>query len=181
MTLSTISQDILEKASHIRLLAMDIDGVLTNGEIIYTDDGREIKVFNVKDGHGIALAIHAGFQVALITGRTSPINQRRAEELKISYLFQGVKNKRPVLEGLLEKLGIGMSEVLYVGDDTPDIPVLEAVGLAMCPADAVDEVKRVCHYTTKAAGGRGAIREVTDLLLLARMRRESILAELSNP
>jgi 3-deoxy-D-manno-octulosonate 8-phosphate phosphatase (KDO 8-P phosphatase) len=171
VTLLTISDTVLEEARAIRLLAMDIDGVLTNGEIIYTEDGQETKIFNVKDGHGIAMLVHVGFQVALITGRNSPINQRRVDELKIQHLYQGVKTKLPVLEKLLGELGFGLSEVLYMGDDTPDIPVLEAVGLAICPADAVDDVKRVCHYTTKASGGRGAVREVADLLLMVQHAR----------
>jgi 3-deoxy-D-manno-octulosonate 8-phosphate phosphatase (KDO 8-P phosphatase) len=161
--------EILERARNIKLLAMDVDGVLTRGEVIYTESGEEIKIFNVKDGHGISVIRAAGIEVALITGRNSNITLRRAEELKIGYVYQGVKRKLPVLEELAITLGLSFEEIVYVGDDTPDIPVLEVVGLAMCPSDAVEEVKRVCHYTTKAPGGRGAIREVTDLLMQAKL------------
>lgn len=161
--------DINEKAQSIQLFAMDVDGVLTAGEVIYTEDGREIKVFNVKDGHGIALLLNSGVEVALITGRCSPITQQRANELGIRYVFQGIKSKLPVLEGLMAELGLEFSQVAYMGDDTPDIPIMQAVSLAFCPADALDEVKRVSHYTTQAPGGRGAVREVTDLLMRSRL------------
>jgi 3-deoxy-D-manno-octulosonate 8-phosphate phosphatase (KDO 8-P phosphatase) len=164
-----VPADIYEKAQHIRLLAMDVDGVLTNGEVIYTDNGGEMKIFNVKDGHGISMLLNSGVEVALITGRSSPITQRRADELKIPHVFQGVKNKLPVLESLLKQLGLELSQVAYVGDDTPDIPVMKVVGLAVCPVDAVAEVKRVSHYTTQAPGGCGAVREVTDLLMRSRL------------
>lgn len=161
--------DVVIKAHAIKLLAMDVDGVMTNGDVIYTDAGHEIKVFNVKDGHGIAMYRRHGGQVALITGRNSTITQRRAEELGIPYVFQGVKTKLPVLRELITTLGLQLGEVAYIGDDTPDIPILEAVGLAACPADAVEKVKRVCHYTTQAPGGRGAVREVIDILLGAQL------------
>jgi YrbI family 3-deoxy-D-manno-octulosonate 8-phosphate phosphatase len=161
--------EILERARQIKLLAMDVDGVLTRGDIIYTESGEELKIFNVKDGHGISVIRAAGFEAALITGRNSPITLRRAEELKIRYVYQGVKRKLPVLEELARTLDLSFEEIVYVGDDTPDIPVLEVVGLAMCPSDAVEEVKRVCHYTTKSPGGGGAVREVTDLLMQAKL------------
>lgn len=168
-----IPTDIIEKARQIKLLAMDVDGVLTNGEIIYTDAKDEVKVFNVKDGHGLAMLVYIGFEVAIITGRSSVINQRRADELGIRHLFQGIKNKLPVLEALADQLGISLLHIAYIGDDTPDIPILKQVGLAVCPADAVEEVKRVCHYTTQASGGRGAVREITDLL----MRSQNLLTD----
>jgi 3-deoxy-D-manno-octulosonate 8-phosphate phosphatase (KDO 8-P phosphatase) len=160
--------DFYQQLCTIKLLALDVDGVLTNGEIIYTDDGRELKIFNVKDGHGISMLRASGMEVALITGRNSIITERRAEELKIRYVFQGIKKKLVILEQLMEELGLKYSEVAYMGDDTPDIPVLNIAGFAACPADAIDEVKRICHYTTKAAGGRGAVREVCDMLLASK-------------
>lgn len=160
--------DMIEKTQAIKLFAMDVDGVLTNGDIIYSDNGSETKIFNVKDGHGLSLLRHHGIVIALITGRNSSITQRRAEELQIPYVFQGVKSKLPVLQQLVNDLDLTLSEVLYMGDDTPDIPVLEAVGLAACPADAVEEVKHVCHYTTKASGGHGAVREMANLILNTR-------------
>lgn len=180
--MTTSDNIVAHKAQSIKLFAMDVDGVLTNGEIIYTDNGRELKIFNVKDGHGLAMLIHSGVDAALITGRNSPITQHRADELGIKYVFQGIKNKLPVLESLAAQLGLALTEVLYMGDDTPDIPVLKAVGLAVCPIDAVEEVKRVCHYTTQAPGGRGAVREITDLLMRHRLpkeRTDSIAVEVS--
>ena len=171
-----VTPDIFQKAQQVKLLAMDVDGVLTQGEVIYLEDGdavREVKTFNVKDGHGLAMLVHAGFQVALITGRNSVITRHRASELGIQHVFQGVKTKLPVLEKLLGELNLDLSQVLYMGDDTPDIPILRAVGFAVCPSDAVDEVKRVCHYTTKAPGGRGAVREMTDLLMRVQLSQET--------
>ncbi len=162
----TIPENVLQRAQNIKLFAMDVDGVMTNGEIIYSDDGREFKIFNVKDGHGIAMLLRAtAIDVAIITGRQSTITERRAQELGIRYLYQHVKNKLPVLETLADQLNLSLSEIAYMGDDTPDIPILESVGLAVCPSDAVDDVKRICHYTTESLGGRGAVREITDLLL----------------
>jgi 3-deoxy-D-manno-octulosonate 8-phosphate phosphatase (KDO 8-P phosphatase) len=166
--LPMIPPEIFKRATAIKLFASDVDGVLTNGEILYADDGREMKMFNVKDGHGLSLLIHAGFDVALITGRVSVITQRRAEELKIPYLYQGIRNKLPVLEELVSELGITLEEVSYIGDDTPDIPILEVVGLSACPQDAVEAVKGICHYTAKSHGGRGAVRELIDIILAAR-------------
>ncbi len=166
--MKAFSPQMIEKAQKIKLLAMDVDGVLTNGDIIYTDAGQEIKVFNAKDGHGIAMWVRSGFEAAIITGRQSSINQRRADELGIRYVFQGAKTKLPVLESLVEQLGLELSEVAYIGDDMPDIPVMENVGFSVCPSDAVDEVKGICHYTTNAPGGCGAVRELTDLLLTAQ-------------
>jgi 3-deoxy-D-manno-octulosonate 8-phosphate phosphatase (KDO 8-P phosphatase) len=149
----------------IRLLAMDVDGVLTDGKITYTSAGDEIKSFNVKDGLGLSLAIRAGLKTAIITARQSSIVERRAGELGIHYVFQYAKTKLPVLEGLIAELGITLDDVAYMGDDLPDIPILEQVGLAACPADAVLAVKSVCHYTSALPGGSGALRDVVDHIL----------------
>jgi 3-deoxy-D-manno-octulosonate 8-phosphate phosphatase (KDO 8-P phosphatase) len=156
---------VIQKIPDIRLIALDVDGVLTRGDIMYTQDGGEIKVFNVKDGHGLSVLRHQGFQVALVTGRQSPITQRRADELGITHVFQGVRQKLPVLQSLVDALGISLDAVLYMGDDTPDIPVMEAVGLAICPSDAVTAVRNISHYVTPQPGGCGAVRQVVDLLL----------------
>jgi len=163
---------LLAKASGIKLLAMDVDGVLTTGEIVYATRGgdavEEIKVFNAKDGLGLSQVIHAGIETAIITGRQSAINVHRVQELGIHHLFQGVKQKLPVLEALLAERGWTLAQGAYIGDDLPDLPVLEAVGLPCCPADAVAEVQAVCTLVTQQPGGRGAVRELTDLLLRAR-------------
>ena len=149
---------------NVKLLALDVDGVLTDGSISYTDDGKEIKTFNCKDGQGIAMLTKLGIKVAIITARTSPIVQKRANDLGIQYVFQGAKNKLEKLEYLKTTLGITNDEIAYMGDDLPDIPILNIVGIKACPNDAVDEVKRICNFKATVNGGRGAVRELTDLI-----------------
>lgn len=160
--------DVIARARDIRLLAMDVDGVLTASEITYLSNGEEIKSYNVKDGHGLFMARSAGILTAIITGRQSPINERRAKELQIHYLFQGIKLKLPVLEQIMEEHQLTLSQVAYIGDDLPDLPILEVVGLACCPQDAVEEIKAVSHFVSRKEGGRGAVRELTDLLMKVR-------------
>lgn len=162
------SPDLLARAAQIKLLATDIDGVLTHGEIIYTAGGDELKIFNAKDGLGLWLARQQGILTAMITGRTSSINERRAEELGVHYLFQGIKDKLPVLQQILEENQWTLEQVAYMGDDLPDLPVLQAVGLAACPADAISPVLAASHLVSQHEGGHGAMRELTDLLLAAR-------------
>lgn len=156
---------ILQAFGRIKLLAMDVDGVLTRGDIIYTESGEELKIFNVKDGQGLSLLTQAQFPVAWITARKSAIVERRGKELGIPYVFQAAKPKLPKLEALAQQLGLTLDQVAYIGDDIPDMPILQCVGLALCPADAVEWVKQVCHYSTNAPGGMGAVREIIDLLL----------------
>ncbi|MDX2084874.1 MAG: HAD hydrolase family protein [Candidatus Melainabacteria bacterium] len=164
---------LLEKARAIRLLAMDVDGVLTCGEIIYASDGQELKVFNVKDGLGLRLLRESGIQTAIITGRRSVITERRGEELGVDYIHQGVKDKHSLLEAILSEHQWTWPQVAYMGDDLPDLSVLKSVGLACCPSDAAPEVQSVCHLISRYPGGRGAIRELTDLLLYSQMRQLS--------
>lgn len=154
--------------SKIRLIALDVDGVLTRGDIMYTASGEELKAFNAKDGLGIGLAIKAGLQVALITGRESAIVSHRANELGIEHVYQNVKTKLPVLKTLVDTLGLSMAEVAYMGDDLPDMPPLASVGLACCPNDAVDPVRAACHWVSRHCGGSGAVRELIDTLLAAQ-------------
>ena len=150
---------------NIKLLALDVDGVLTDGSITYTDDGKEMKTFNAKDGQGIAMLTKLGIKVAIITARTSPIVQKRANDLGIQYVFQGAKNKLEKIEYLKTTLNITNEEIAYMGDDLPDICVLEKVGLSGCPADAVTEVKGVAKWHSVYNGGRGAVREFCDYIL----------------
>ena len=163
-------EEILLKAKEIRLIALDVDGVLTDGGIGFLSNGDEIKFFNAKDGQGLAMASRAGIPVALITARQSVMNERRAAELGIAYVFQNAKKKLPVLENLLLELNLTAQQVAYMGDDLPDIPVLEAVGLPSCPADAVIEVQTVCRngFIAPHLGGQGAVRALIDLILQAR-------------
>ena len=166
---------------NVRLLALDVDGVLTDGSISYTDDGKEIKTFNAKDGQGIAMLTKLGIKVAIITARTSPIVQKRANDLGIQYVFQGVTNKLEKLEYLKTMLGITNEEIAYMGDDLPDIPILNIVGVKACPNDAVDEVKQICNFKSAKNGGRGAVRELTDLIYYpAKIKLEKKPVELPN-
>ncbi|MEI7473371.1 MAG: HAD hydrolase family protein [bacterium] len=154
-----------EKAKIIKLIAFDVDGVLTNGEIIYTDAGEEIKIFNAKDGQGMNMLRSAGLITAIITARKSPIVEKRSKDLEIAHVYQGVRHKIIALQEIMSKYNLGFEHVAYVGDDLPDLCILEKVGLAFCPIDAVTEVKKVCHYIASKEGGKGAVREITDFIL----------------
>jgi len=154
-----------ERLHRIRLLLLDVDGVLTDGRIIYDAQGVETKAFDVKDGHGLKLLQRAGVQVGIITGRQSEVVNVRARELGIDIVCQGAKDKLVPFEEILKNLRLTADEVAYMGDDLPDLPVLRRAGWAVAPADAVGEIKPYVHYVTGRPGGRGAVREVCDLLL----------------
>lgn len=157
-----------ERMQGIRALILDVDGVLTDGKIIYTDQGHEAKSFHCRDGAGIKFWHQAGHVSAILTGRTSVILLRRAKELGISEVVMGAEDKKTVLAGLLEKLGVQPQEAAYVGDDLPDIPVFGVVGFSVAVADAVQEAKDSADAVTLASGGRGAVREVVEAVLRAR-------------
>jgi len=156
---------LIEKAKKIRLLAFDVDGVMTNGDVTYDENGVEYKTFNVKDGHGLVRMAKAGFITAIITARNNGTVAHRAKNLNITELHQGHMIKLPVLEELLKKYNLSFENVSYMGDDLPDIPVLEKVGLACCPNDAMQEVADVCDFISSKGGGRGAVRELCDFIL----------------
>lgn len=160
--------DLNAKASKIKLLAFDVDGVMTDGSITYDENGIEYKTFNAKDGHGLAKMAKNGFITAIITGRNNGTVDRRATDLRLTEVFQGVRNKLPILEAIMEKYGLDFSQVSYMGDDEPDICILEKVAIAGCPADAVDKVKNICNFVSTRDGGRGAVRELCDLVFNAR-------------
>jgi 3-deoxy-D-manno-octulosonate 8-phosphate phosphatase (KDO 8-P phosphatase) len=151
--------------TEIRLLALDVDGVLTDGTLIINADGSESKFFNSLDGHGIKMWQRAGLKVALISGRTSLPTERRAEQLQIEYVFQECHNKLPVVEKLTGQLGLLPENIAFVGDDLTDMPVMRYVGFAATVANAVDEVKQSVDYVTSRAGGKGAVREVIEYIL----------------
>ncbi len=151
--------------ARIKLLLLDVDGVMTDGRITYDSEGTETKSFDVKDGHGIKLLQRAGVQVGIITGRQSEIVDRRAKELGIEIVYQGAKNKDLPFKEILKKLGLEPEEVAYVGDDIVDLPVMRQVGFAATVADALDDVKPYAHMITTRRGGRGAVREICDFLL----------------
>jgi 3-deoxy-D-manno-octulosonate 8-phosphate phosphatase (KDO 8-P phosphatase) len=159
---------LLEKARRIRLLVLDVDGVLTDGRLYFTADGEQLKVFDVRDGYGLVALQRAGVAVAIISGRESDAVRRRAAELGITRVNQGVQDKAARLDSLLEELAVEPREVACIGDDVPDLPMLRRAGLAIAVADAHPLVQAETHWTTSQPGGRGAVREACDLLLSAR-------------
>jgi 3-deoxy-D-manno-octulosonate 8-phosphate phosphatase (KDO 8-P phosphatase) len=166
---------LLERARKTRLLMMDVDGVLTDGRIIQDSHGHELKVFDVKDGHGIVMAHRAKLRTALISGRASETITRRAQELGIELVFQKIWNKLEVYEKILDETQFTPDQVAYIGDDLVDIPLLRRVGLAVAVADAVDEVKAAAHLVTQRPGGQGAVRELIELILRAQGHWDTLL------
>lgn len=151
--------------SKIRLIAFDVDGVLTDGGVVYGSNGEEFKRFSSRDGYGISELTKLGFHTAFITGRQSNVVSRRAAELGVVDVFQGVNNKRVSLDSLCEKYNLTHAEIAYMGDDVIDLPILTCVGIKACPNDAAKQVKAVCNFISKFNGGHGAARELCDLFL----------------
>ena len=156
--------EILEQ---IRLVAFDVDGVFTDGRFYLSDDGVESKAFHTQDGFGVRQLINSGIAVAVISGRNSGAVERRMAELGVEHVVQGCKDKVAALDELAGKLGISVDQCVFVGDDVPDLPLLNTVGFSVAVANAVDAVKTQCDYTTSARGGHGAVREVSELVLAA--------------
>lgn len=173
-------QELAARCAPIELLIADVDGVLTDGVIAIDADGAEIKRFHVRDGLGYALWHRAGKQSAILSGRRAAAVERRAAELSIAHVLQGHDSKAGPFRELIGRLGLDPGQVCYVGDDLPDLPVLRAVGLAACPADAVAEVRGAVHLVTRTPGGRGAVREVVEVVLRAQGKWSSAL-ESSSP
>ena len=165
----------LSRAAKVKLLLLDVDGVLTDGSIVYTHSGTEMKAFNTKDGFGIRLLQESGVAVGVITARTSEAVRRRAEDLKLSHVHQGIRNKIEVFERILASEQLAPAEVAYMGDDWLDLPLLIRVGLAAAPADAVAEVREIAHYVAASPGGRGAVREICNLIIAARGKERELL------
>ena len=172
-------KELTRIAKNIRLLILDVDGVLTDGSIILDNKDNEFKVFHVRDGHGIKMLIRAGIHVAIITGRYSKVVERRAHELGITEVYQKSHDKRIAYRQLVEKYSIDEKEVAYIGDDIVDIPLLKRSGFPVVVADADDEVKAVAAMITKNRGGKGAVREICDFLLKAKGLWENIIDEYS--
>lgn len=166
----------MEKARAIKLLILDVDGVLTDGKIIYTDRGEELKCFDVKDGHGIKLLLRAGIEVALVTGRRSAAVEHRARDLGIRLVFQKALNKIEVYEEIRATQHLRDEELCVMGDDLTDLPILRKCGFSVAVPDSVDEVKREVDYVTKKEAGKGAVREVCEIILKARGVWESVTA-----
>jgi 3-deoxy-D-manno-octulosonate 8-phosphate phosphatase (KDO 8-P phosphatase) len=174
---SPIHKELLDILRNIKLLILDVDGVLTDGSIILDNEGNELKAFNVRDGHGIKMLHRAGIDVAIITGRYSKVVERRAQELGIAEVFQRCHNKVVANRQLMERFGLSDHEVAYIGDDVVDLPLLKRVGLPVVVADATEDVKAAAAMITTQPGGRGAVREITDLLLKAKGLWQGIIDE----
>src|SRR3989338_1437842 len=159
--------DIQSKLANIRLFIADIDGVLTDGRIIFGNYGDELKFFDVHDGLGLVMLRRAGFKTIIITAKKSRINVKRAKEVQAVKLYQGAKDKLKVFEKVLKTFHVDPPQVCFIGDDLMDIPVLKRVGFAVAVQNAVQEVKETAHYVTQKNGGRGAVREVVDMILRA--------------
>ncbi|MHC4575008.1 MAG: KdsC family phosphatase [Planctomycetota bacterium] len=149
----------------IKLLILDVDGVLTDGTVVVNDDATETKFFNTLDGHGLRMWRRAGLKVAFLSGRASQAAECRARELGVDYVFQNCHEKLPVVEKLLRDLGLSPAQAACIGDDLPDLPVMRYVGFAAAVANAVDEVKQQADYLTAHPGGSGAVREVVEYIL----------------
>ncbi len=169
-------QDILAKASQIKLLVCDVDGVLSDGKVYFTNQEDEIKNFNIKDGLGIKLLQKNNIAVAIITGRKSKIVEVRAKELGINYLYQGQSNKQSAFDSLLEQLKLNKEQVAHIGDDLPDLPLMKQTGLGISVADGYSFVRQQADWVTSKKGGEGAVREAADLLLFAQNKLDAIYA-----
>ena len=172
MTQGPGSEKVQELARGLRMLLLDVDGVLTDGGIILMDGEGEVKRFDVHDGMGVSLAQAAGLKVGIITARSSQVVLRRASELDIEEVFQGVSHKGEALDLLLKKYGFGPAQVAYIGDDLPDIPIMKRVGFPIAVQNAVAAVKECSVYVTGASGGHGAVREAVERILELRGDRE---------
>ena len=169
------------KASKIKAAVFDVDGVMTDGSLTFDENGTEYKTFNAKDGQGIVMLNRAGFITAIITARQNGTVRHRFENLGMTKLYEGQKNKMLALEAFMEEFALEPAEIAYMGDDLPDVCVLEKVGLACCPADAVDEVKELCNFISTKNGGKGAVRELCDFVLDAQgIKKEYIICEGKN-
>ena len=171
-----VSADTRSRASRLKLMAFDVDGVLSDGTLFYTDEGIEIKAFNCLDGLGLNLLQQAGVTVAIITGRTARCVELRMQHLRIAHVFQGIKNKLETMQALLDRLNIRADEAGFMGDDIIDLQVMAACGFSATPADGHDLAKRQARLISSKNGGRGAVREVCEFILDAQGKLDDALA-----
>jgi 3-deoxy-D-manno-octulosonate 8-phosphate phosphatase (KDO 8-P phosphatase) len=176
-----MKKNIKDRLSKIRILILDVDGVMTDGRIIMDDEGRQMKNFDVRDGHGLKMIQRCGVKVVLLTGRTSEVVKHRARELGIKDIYQGARNKKEVFEKILDKHKLPPEAVAFIGDDIVDIPVLNRVGFSASVVDAADIVKKSVDYVTRNQGGRGAVREICDLILQAQGKWPEIATKYEFP
>ena len=170
-------EEVTRRARQIKLVALDVDGVLTDGTLVFGHEGDAFKLFHVRDGMGVSLLRRKGIAVALVTGRYSDMVRMRAEELKLDAVCQGRQDKGAAIGELMAQFQVTADEIAYVGDDLIDLPALMRVGLACAVADAVPEVKERAHFITASLGGRGAVREVAELILKSQGKWASIIEE----
>ena len=171
------SKDILSAAKHIKLLLLDVDGVLTDGKLYYGNSGEELKAFNIQDGLGIKLLQQAGIQVGIITGRVSALLQRRADELGISPVIQGREDKLTALRELLQVMNLGLNEIAFMGDDLPDLSVINTVGLGITVANASSTLTTEAAWQTRRSGGDGAVREAAEMILRAQNKFDALVEQ----
>ncbi|HEY3699369.1 MAG TPA: 3-deoxy-manno-octulosonate-8-phosphatase KdsC [Spongiibacteraceae bacterium] len=169
--------EAIQKARAIKLLVLDVDGVLTDGHLWYGNNGEELKAFHIQDGFGIKLLLRAGVEVAIITGRRSELVARRGAELGITHVVQGREDKLIALRALCAELNIALAEVAYAGDDLPDLSAIAAAGLGIAVANAMPAVAKHAAYKTVRSGGDGAVREICDLILQAQNKLDTILEQ----
>ena len=176
-----MTEDLRSRILRIKFLIMDVDGVLTDGRIVYGDHGDELKFFDVQDGFGLSLWRRAGYRTAIISAKKSRVNVRRARELRIDELHQKVDDKLKVFEKLSRKFRIAPEEICYIGDDLMDAPSLLKAGFAVSVPNGVEDVRRLAHYVTERSGGRGAVRELIELILKTQGRWEALTASYLSP
>lgn len=170
-----------ERAANVKLVVLDVDGVLTNGHVFFGQDGNEfVKAFDIQDGLGIKLLQQCGIETAIITGRNSKMVLARSKELGIQHVFMGVDNKTIALDELLKRTALAATDCAVMGDDWPDLPMMKHAGLRVCPAQGHEAVREFAHFVTAKAGGAGAVRELCDLILKAQNRYEELLSQARN-
>lgn len=171
---------LVERCRRLRLVLSDVDGVMTDGTVLFLPDGRELKPFHIRDGLGIVLAQRAGLRVGIVSGRSSEVVARRAAELGMTLVLQGVRDKRAALRELLQRESLDSSQVAYIGDDLNDLTVMQDVGLSAAPADAAREVREQAFMVTDTSGGHGCLREFLEAILRARGDWDGLVAGLAN-
>lgn len=172
-----MATNLLERAKAVKLAVFDVDGILTDGRLYFLEDGSEMKAFNTLDGQGFKMLIASGVAIAIITGRTSPMVERRAKALGVAHLVQGREDKRAVLEQLMAELSLDYAQVAYLGDDLPDLAAIRRVGLGMTVPNAAPFVRQHAHGITQARGGEGAAREFCELILAAQGNLDAAYAD----
>lgn len=163
-----LDKDLIRRLERVKLLLLDVDGVLTDGRIVMDNHGGEFKHFDVRDGHGLKMLIRLGIDVVLVTGRTSDIVEHRARDLGIKEVHQGIWNKAGIFDDILAKRGLHSEEAAYIGDDIVDVPIMRRAGVSLTVADASEHVREIADYVARNPGGQGAVREICEMILMAK-------------